>query len=75
MYSFKRTLDFDSGQVGTTNHAQVKFQEATHLVCLGWFCGVIKRQKFSTRIFRTEFMSFLDKNKNWMSSHFWFSRS
>jgi len=30
MYSFKRTLDFDSGKVGTTNHTQLKFQEVTH---------------------------------------------
>jgi len=58
MHSFKSTLDFDTGKVGTTNHTQLKFEEATHLLCRGWLCGVIKRQKFSTRIFGTEFMSF-----------------
>jgi len=41
-------LDFDSGKVGTSNHTQLKFQEATHLLCRGWVCGVIKRQKFAT---------------------------
>jgi len=56
-------LDFDSGKVGSTNHAQLKFKEATHLPCPGYVCGVIKRQKLATGILKTEFMSFVDKNK------------
>jgi len=32
-----------------------------------------KRQKFATEIFKEEIMSFLDKRKKWMTSHFWFS--
>jgi len=38
-------------------------------------CGVIKRQKFATGNFKTESMSFFDKNKKWMPSHLWFSHS
>jgi len=34
----------------------------THLLS-GSACGDIKQQKFATGIFKTEFMSFLDKNK------------
>jgi len=47
---------------------------ATHLPCQGLICEVI-RQKFPTGIFKTEFMSFLDKNKKWTLSHFWSSHS
>jgi len=50
-------LDFDSGEVGTTNHAQLKFQEATHLLCRGWVCGV-KRQKFAPGIFKQSLCHF-----------------
>jgi len=35
MHSFRSTLDFDSGNVGSTNHTQLKFKEATHLPCPG----------------------------------------
>jgi len=48
-------LDFDSGKVGSANHTQLYFQEATHLRmrshCPGWVCGVIKvikQQTFAT---------------------------
>jgi len=34
-----------------------------------------KPKKFAAGIFKTEFMSCLDKNKKWMPSHFWSSRS
>jgi len=47
--SCRSTSDLDSGKVGTTNHAQLKFHEATHLLCRGWVCGV-KRQKFAQHI-------------------------
>jgi len=40
MHSFGSTLDFDSGKVGSKNHTQMKFKEATHLSCRGWLCGV-----------------------------------
>jgi len=51
MHRFRSTLDFVSGKVGTTKYTPLKFQEATHLLCSGWVCGVIKRQKFETGIF------------------------
>jgi len=35
-------LDFDSGKVGSANHTQLGFQEATHLPFLGRVCGVVK---------------------------------
>jgi len=35
MDSFRSTLDFDSAKVGSTNHTQLIFQEATHLPCPG----------------------------------------
>jgi len=41
-------LDFDSGKVKITNHTQLKFEVATHLLCRGWLCGVFKRQKLAT---------------------------
>jgi len=34
-----------------------------HTPAMSIFCGFIKRQKFATGIFKTEFMSCLDKNK------------
>jgi len=33
-------LEFDFEKVGSANHAQLKFQEATHLPCPGWVCGI-----------------------------------
>jgi len=68
-------LDFDSWKVGSTSYTQLDFQEATHLPCPGWVCGVIKQQTFATGIFKTELMSFVDKSKKWMPSHFWSSHS
>jgi len=53
MHSFKSTLDFDSRKVGHINHMQLKFQEATFLLCRGWLCGVFKRQKLAIGIFKT----------------------
>jgi len=55
IHSFRSTLDFDSDEIGSTNHTQLKLQEGTHLPCAGWVCGVIKRQMFATGIFKTEF--------------------
>ena len=55
IHSFRNTLDFDSGDVGSTNHTQLKLYEGTHLPCPEWVCGVIKRQTFTTGIFETEF--------------------
>jgi len=63
MHRFRSTLDFDSGKVGTTNHTQLKCQEATHLLRPGCVCGVIKRETFTTGFFKTEFLSFMDENK------------
>jgi len=54
MHSFRSNLDFDSGEVGSTNHTQLKLRRP-HLPCPGWVCGVIKRQTFATGIFKTEF--------------------
>jgi len=49
---------------------QLKFHEATHLPCQGLVYGVIQRQMFATGIFKTRLMSFLDKNKKLIFSHF-----
>jgi len=68
-------LDCDSGKFSSANPTQPKFKEAAHLPRPGEACGVFKRQKFATGIFKTEFMSFLDKNKKRMPNHFWFSHS
>jgi len=35
--------------------------------------AVFKQKKFASGVFKTEFMSFLDKNKKWMPSHLWSS--
>jgi len=32
MHSFRSILNFESGKVGSANHTQLKFQEATHPV-------------------------------------------
>jgi len=66
VHSSRSYLEFHSGKVWSTNHTQLKLQEATHLPCPGWDCGIIKRQKFATGFFKTEFMLFLDTNKKWM---------
>jgi len=50
--------DFDSGEVGPTNHTQLKFQEATHLPCRGWLCEAIERQKFATGKYKTVYVIF-----------------
>jgi len=47
-------LEFESGKGEITNHTQLKCQEATHLLCRGWICRAIKRQKFPTWIVTTE---------------------
>jgi len=57
MHSFRSTLDFD------LDHTQLKFKKVTHLPCPRYVCGVIKRQTFATRIFKTKCMSFVGNNK------------
>jgi len=56
MHSFRSVLDFESEKVGSTSHTQLKFQEATHMLCGEWVCGVIKWQKFANGISKTEFV-------------------
>jgi len=51
-------LDFDLEKVLSANHAQLKFQAATHLLCPGWVSRITKWQMFATGIFKTEFVIF-----------------
>ena len=63
IHSFRRTLEFDSRKVGSTKHTQLKFQK-TNLPCPRWVCGVIKRQKFATRISKQSLCHFWMRIRN-----------
>jgi len=52
-------LEFDS-EVGSANHTQLKFQEATHLPCSAWVGGIILNDKSLQPEFSKQIMWFLD---------------
>jgi len=74
---FKSTLNFDSAKVGSTNQWTIHnwYFRRPHICHAEDQFVVIKSQKFATGIFKAEFMSFFDKDKKWMLSHFWSSLS
>jgi len=45
MHSFRSVLNFQSGKVGSANHTQLKFQEATQLLCQGLPTGDTRTPK------------------------------
>jgi len=47
-------LDFDSGEVGSTNHTQLKLRRAHTCHAQDEFAQLFKRQTFATGIFKTE---------------------